>query len=85
MSDRPEKPYSTANDWINRAIVLVIALMCLIFGVPLVGGSALSFTTMIAAGEWPNPWTIVAFGIGLALCAFGVVVGWSALVPRRKA
>lgn len=83
MSETPRKSYSSADDWMNRAIVLVIALMALIFGVPLLLGSGVSFTTMIIAGEMPNLWTFVSFGIGAALNAFGVVIGWSALVPRK--
>ena len=38
MSDAPlehKAPYRTANDWFNRVIVLLIALMGLVLGVPL--------------------------------------------------
>ncbi len=82
MSEAP-KPDEHGNDWMNRIIVLVISLFCVVFGLPLAVGSALSFTTMVVSLEWPNPWTIVSFGIGMTLCGFGVVIGWSAIRPKK--
>ncbi|MAK63506.1 MAG: hypothetical protein CMF75_02000 [Maricaulis sp.] len=85
MSEQPDTPKRSPEDWLNRIIVLVIAAMAMIFGVPLMIGSAISLVTLVMAGEWPTPWAIPALVIGLAVTAFGFVIAWRAFVPNPKA
>ena len=87
MSDAPlehKAPYRTANDWFNRVIVLLIALMGLVLGVPLALWGFLSLLGQMTSSDLSTVTAVLLFGMGMAFNAFGVVIGWSALVPGAK-
>lgn len=77
-------PYKTSDDWFNRIIVLLIALMGLVLGVPLALWGFLSLTGQMTSSDLSLVTSVLVFGMGMAFNAFGVVIGWSALVPGAK-
>lgn len=77
-------PYKTSNDWFNRIIVLLIALMGLVLGVPLALWGFLSLTGQMMSSDLSLVTSVLIFGMGMAFNAFGVVIGWSALVLGAK-
>ena len=84
MSDAPgpDTPETgAANVWTTRIIVLAIALMCLMFAVPLVLSGIEGLIATLGAGTLPSLWVIVVLLIGLALCVIGLGTAWRAFVP----
>lgn len=79
MSDAP-KP-SAADVWMTRIIVLVIALMCLAFGLPLAISGIDGVVATLGAGELPSLWVVGGGLIGLALCVIAAGAAWRAFVP----
>ncbi|MEA1941656.1 MAG: hypothetical protein U9P68_05365 [Pseudomonadota bacterium] len=86
MSETPEpgKP-GAANVWTTRIIVLVIALMCLMFAVPLVLSGVDGLIATVGAGTLPSLWLVATLLIGLALCVIGLGTAWRAFVPAPGA
>ena len=85
MSETPEpgKP-GVANVWTTRIIVLVIALMCLMFAVPLVLSGVDGLIATVGAGTLPSLWLVATLLIGLALCVIGLGTAWRAFVPAPR-
>jgi uncharacterized membrane protein len=79
MSETPKTP--SANSWTTRLIVLAIALMCLMFAVPLVLSGVDGLIATLGAGTLPSIWVIVILLLGLALCVLGLGTAWRAFVP----
>lgn len=63
---------------------LIISLLSLIVGAPLLVGSAIGLNREIAEESAFSVWAVAPLLIGLALTAFGLVVGWRALVPELR-
>lgn len=83
MSDAP-KP-GAASVWTTRIIVLVIALMCLMFAVPLVLSGVDGLIATLGAGTLPSVWLVLTLLLGLALTVIGLGVAWRAFVPAPGA
>jgi uncharacterized membrane protein len=79
MSETPDN--GAANVWTTRIIVLVIAVMCLMFAVPLVLSGVDGLIATLGAGTLPSLWLVATLLLGLALCVIGLGTAWRAFVP----
>lgn len=84
VAETPGKAVSKAEDWLNRIIVLVIALASLILGIPLVLMGVSHLLMAVMTGDWEFWGMVALLPAGLLANAFGVIIGWSALVPKAR-
>lgn len=82
MSETPDN--GAANVWTTRIIVLVIAVMCLMFAVPLVLSGVDGLIATLGAGTLPSLWLVATLLLGLALCVIGLGTAWRAFVPAPR-
>tara|TARA_R110000868_G_scaffold35549_1_gene127401 strand:+ start:57461 stop:57739 length:279 start_codon:yes stop_codon:yes gene_type:complete len=90
MSDEPaETPPSAPpatppeRSITDRVVLMVIALMCALFGLPMVYSSGTVVGAMFA-GVMPNLWAIGLMPIGLALVYAAIRISWTALTPAPR-
>lgn len=72
------------GNWFNRAMMLLIAAMSLVFGAPLVFYGIVAIVAAVDTGQTPAFGIFLTGGMGLALLAFGIAAGWAALLPKRR-
>jgi hypothetical protein len=82
MSEAP-KP-SAADVWITRIIVLVVAAMCLAFGLPLAVSGFDGLIATLGSGTMPTLWLVGSFLLGLILCVIAAGTAWRAFVPAPR-
>lgn len=75
MAEGP-KPKLKAEDWLNRIIIVVIALFALIAGLPMVLSGAASILSAFAMMTIPGVMETLAFLIGIGLTAFAGMIAW---------
>ncbi len=75
MSENAPKK-TTAADWVNRIIILIIAVFALIAGLPMVFSGAASILFALTEPALPGLTEIFAFIIGVGLTAFAGMIAW---------
>ncbi|MHA6289502.1 hypothetical protein [Maricaulis sp. CAU 1757] len=78
MSDLspPPKP-----DWLNRFIALAVALMCLVFGIPVAAYGLVALWAAATTLQVPTLGHVLALVLGLALVAGSAAIAWRTFVP----
>tara|TARA_R110000765_G_scaffold84719_1_gene163723 strand:- start:635 stop:910 length:276 start_codon:yes stop_codon:yes gene_type:complete len=79
-----ETPAAQPRTVMDRIMFAVIALMCAMFGLPMVYSSGTVVGAMFA-GTMPSLWTIALAPIGLALVYAAIRLTMVALMPNKRA
>tara|TARA_R110002126_G_scaffold10840_1_gene49422 strand:+ start:870 stop:1145 length:276 start_codon:yes stop_codon:yes gene_type:complete len=79
-----ETPAAKPKSVMDRIMFAVIALMCAMFGLPMVYSSGTVVGAMFA-GTMPSLWTIALAPIGLALVYAAIRLTMVALAPDKRA
>jgi len=77
-------PAAKPRTVMDRIMFAVIALMCLLFGLPMVYSTGTVVGAMFA-GAMPSLWTIALAPIGLALVYAAIRLTMVALAPNKRA
>jgi len=83
MSEANPGPAPKPKSIMDRVVFGVIALMCLLFGLPMIYSSGTVVGAMFA-GEMPNLWSLALAPIALGLLYAGVRMGIAAVTPDKR-
>jgi hypothetical protein len=84
MSETPTEPTETPKSAMDRVTLGVIALMCALFGLPMVYSSGVQFGAMFG-GVMPSLWSVALLPIGLALVYAAIRMTMAVLKPNKRA
>ncbi|WP_417493654.1 hypothetical protein [Maricaulis sp.] len=79
-----ETPAPKSKSVMDRVMLGVIALMCLLFGLPMIYSSGTVIGAMFA-GAMPSLWALALMPIALGLLYAGVRLGIAAVMPNKRA
>ena len=68
----------------DRVMLAVIALMCALFGLPMVYSSGVQFGALLG-GVMPDLWNVALVPIGLGLVYAAIRIGIAAVTPNKRA
>ncbi len=80
----PAPDTEPGNDWLNRIIILVIAIFALIAGLPLVVSGAASIVISLGSASLPSGWDFILLMLGLGLSAFAGMIIWKVFSGVRR-
>lgn len=84
MSETSPEPAPKPKSVMDRVMFAAIALMCGLFGLPMVYSSGVVVGALFA-GSMPSLWTIGLMPIGLALVYAAIRIGIVAVTPNKPA